>query len=123
VLGSGSPSTAAVAQGVAFIDGERIRLGRALVHTTGPLTATDHKGDLVAVWPYAPGFAPHALILGTTGGGKTTLLRYMVTDLVRTPGPKALSLADGKGANSLLLFSYQPGVAVIANAPDPTAPG
>ena len=107
------------------MDGDRIRLGRALVHTNGPLVATDHKGDLVAVWPYGPGYAPHALVLGTTGGGKTNLLRYMVADLVRThaaqPGHLELALADGKGANSFLMFSYQPGVEAIVNVPDPAS--
>jgi hypothetical protein len=96
------------------MDGERIRLGRALVHTTGPLVA-DQGGKLHAVWPYGPGFAPHALVVGSTGNGKSTLLRYMVADLVRTPGPKALSLADGKFSGSFLMFRDVPGVAAIAS--------
>jgi len=96
------------------MDGDRIDLGWALETTAGPLTV-DIGGRLHAVWPHGPGYAPHALIVGTTGGGKTTLLRYMITDLVRSPRSKALSLADGKGASSFLMFYGLPGVADVAN--------
>jgi hypothetical protein len=98
------------------MDGSRIRLGRALVHATGPLVVQD--GDkLRAVWPYGPGFAPHALIVGSSGNGKSSLLRYMVADLVKTPGAKALSLADGKFSGGFLMFRDIPGVAAIAGTP------
>lgn len=96
------------------MDGERIRLGRALTRTTGPLIA-DQAGKLQAVWPYGPGFAPHCLLVGSTGNGKSSLLRYMVADLVRTPGPKAISLADGKFSGSFLMFRDIPGVVAIAS--------
>ena len=95
------------------MDGDRIRLGLALERATGPLVA-DVAGQLHAVWPATP---PHGLVVGSTGGGKTTLLRYMLTDLLRTPGPKAVSLADGKGASSFLMFYGLPGVADVANTP------
>jgi DNA segregation ATPase FtsK/SpoIIIE-like protein len=102
----------------ASVNGDRVRLGRALVRVTGPLVATDHKNDLVAVWPYGPGYAPHCLVVGSSGNGKSSLLRYMVTDLVRTPGSKALSLADGKFSGSFLMFRDIGGVAEIASTPD-----
>jgi DNA segregation ATPase FtsK/SpoIIIE-like protein len=95
---------------------ERIRLGLALTRTKGPLVV-DIGGQLHAVWPYGPGHAPHVLVIGSTGGGKTTLLRYMLTGLLRTPGQKAVSLADGKGASSFLMFYGLPGVADVANTP------
>jgi DNA segregation ATPase FtsK/SpoIIIE-like protein len=102
------------------MDGDRIRLGRALTHTAGPLVA-DHGGRLQAVWPYGPGFAPHCLIVGSTGNGKSSLLRYMVADLVRTTGPKAISLADGKFSGAFLMFRDVPGIAAIAATPDEVA--
>lgn len=97
------------------MDGERVRLGRVLVQTSGPLVAQEDDGKIRAVWPYGPGFAPHCLIVGSTGNGKSTLLRYMVADLVRTPGPKALSLADGKFSGAFKMFRDLPGVAAIAS--------
>lgn len=111
------------------MDGDRIRLGRALDQkAVGPLVARDQRNGgqvTMAVWPYGPGFAPHCLIVGSTGGGKTSLLRYMVTDLIRThkdqPGRLEFGLADGKGASSFLMFSFQPGVVQVANKPDPTS--
>lgn len=98
------------------MDGDRIDLGWALETAAGPLTV-DIGGRLHAVWPHGPGYAPHALIVGTTGGGKTTLLRYMLTDLIRTPGGRQVVLADGKGASSFLMFYGLPGVAGVANTP------
>ena len=112
------------------MNGDRIQLGVALDQkATGPLVAHEARNGgprkLYAVWPYGPGFAPHCLIVGSTGGGKTSLLRYMVTNLVRTykdhPGHLELGLADGKGASSFLMFSFQPGVVQVANKPDPTS--
>lgn len=95
-------------------DGDRVRLGRALTRTAGPLVA-DQAGRLQAVWPYGPGYAPHCLLVGSTGNGKSSLLRYMVADLVRTPGPRAISLADGKFSGSFLMFRDVPGVVAIAS--------
>lgn len=101
-----------------MMDGARIRLGGALLDAKGPLTARDHKDEPVAVWPYGPGYAAHCLIVGTTGGGKTSLLRYMLTDLIRTPGPKAITLADGKGEDSFLMFWGRPGIVDVVNNGD-----
>jgi len=99
---------------------EHVRLGRALAATPGPLTVRAPSGTVHAVWPYGPGAAPHALVIGSTGGGKTTLLRYVTTQLLRAPGPKALSLACGKGAGSFRMFQDVPGVAAVANTPAET---
>jgi DNA segregation ATPase FtsK/SpoIIIE-like protein len=95
------------------MDGDRIKLGRALARTTGPLVVPDHKGDLVAVWPYRD--IPHAAVCGATGGGKTTMLRFIAADLLRSPGHRALVLADGKGGNSFMAFQGLPGVLGVAN--------
>jgi hypothetical protein len=97
------------------MDGNLVRLGRALVRTSGPLVATGNKADLMAVWPYGPGYAPHCLIVGSSGNGKSSLLRYMVAGLVLTPGSKGLSLADGKFSGSFLMFRDIPGVVEIAS--------
>jgi hypothetical protein len=104
----------------ASVNGDRVKLGRALAnHPAGPLLTRDQKGDLVAVWPYGPGFAPHCLVVGSSGNGKSSLLRFMVTDLlVRTPGAKALSLADGKFSGSFLMFRDISGVTSIASTAD-----
>jgi DNA segregation ATPase FtsK/SpoIIIE-like protein len=91
------------------------KLGRALDQTDSPLVISDHKGRRFAIWPrYANG----ALVVGSTGNGKSTLLRFMVTDLVRTPGSKALFLADGKFSGSFLMFRDVPGVGDIAGTPE-----
>lgn len=91
------------------------KLGLALDQVDGPLTTVDPKGRRFSVWPaYANGL----LLVGSTGNGKSTLLRFMVTDLVRTPGPKALSLADGKFSGAFLMFRDVPGIADIAGTPD-----
>jgi DNA segregation ATPase FtsK/SpoIIIE-like protein len=95
------------------MDGDRVYLGRALARTGGPLLATDHKGDPVAVWPW--GQVPHAMVVGGTGGGKTTLLRVMATDLLRTPGERGIALADGKGGNSFMAFAGLRGTIGPAN--------
>lgn len=87
------------------------KLGRALDQTDSPLATLDHKGRRFAVWP---AFANGLLLVGATGNGKSTLLRFMVTDLVRTPGSKALYLADGKFSGAFLMFRDVPGVAEIA---------
>lgn len=104
------------------MDGERVLLGRALHdRASGPLVAHDHKGDLVAVCPYGAAYGAGVLLVGPSGAGKTGLLRPMLTDLVRTPGPKDLILACGKGADSFLMFTGQPGVTAIVTAPDPAS--
>jgi DNA segregation ATPase FtsK/SpoIIIE-like protein len=95
------------------MDGDRIYLGRALSRDGGPLVTVDHKGDAVATWPW--GHVPHAAVVGGTGGGKTTLLRVMATDLLRTPGDRGIALADGKGGNSFMAFAGLPGIIGPAN--------
>jgi hypothetical protein len=107
------------------VSGGRVYLGRALVGAPAshPLITTTGNGDAAACWPYAEaGHPPGALIVGSSGGGKSNLNRVMVTRLIRlhaTTGDLKLLLADGKGAHSFLMFTGQPGVAWVANAPDP----
>lgn len=100
---------------------DRIRLGRALVRNPGPLVERDGRGELQAILPLADGYPPGVLIVGSTRGGKTNLLRYMVTGLLSQPGPKGITLADGKGAHSFMMFAHQPGIIAIEAAPDPAS--
>lgn len=89
-------------------------LGRALARQPGFLVQP-YGNHLYARWDYGIGATPHCLIVGTSGGGKTALLRWMVLDTILSPGSKALYLGCGKGANSFLMYTGQPGIADITN--------
>ena len=91
------------------------KLGRSLEESNGPVTTLDDKGRRFAVWPdYANGL----LLVGSTGNGKSTLLRYLTASLLRTDGSKAVHLADGKFSGAFLMFFDVPGIADIASTPD-----
>lgn len=92
-------------------------LGPALAREES-LLVTQTTSGLYAYWNYGAGYAPHCLIVGTSGGGKTAMLRWMIFDTIMSPGSKALYLADGKGADSFLMFLDQPGVADAVNRGD-----
>lgn len=98
-------------------DDEMVRLGRSLTGTMSPLVMEHDDGKLLTVYRYGQGYAPHALIVGTTGGGKTTLLRYITLQLVRKAVKikMSISLADCKGSGSFLMFRDRPGIAEIVN--------
>jgi Helicase HerA, central domain len=72
-------------------------------------------GDPAATWPYGPGGAPHLRVVGTTGGGKTTLLRMLLRGLVRRPGPRGILVIDGEGAGEFTAFEGMPGVVRVVN--------
>jgi hypothetical protein len=92
------------------------KLGVPTVATPGPLVATNGAGQPFAVWP---SFANGLLLVGSTGNGKSSLLRYMVAGMVQPDrGPKALHLADGKFSGAFLMFSGVPGVASIETTPE-----
>jgi hypothetical protein len=93
-------------------------LGPALAREENFLVTRNPDGLLVARWRYDAGFAPSGLIVGTSGSGKTALLRWMIMDTICNGVEKALWLADGKGADSFLMFSDQPGVADVVNRGD-----
>lgn len=96
-----------------------VYLGRALDRVNGLFTIED-AGVLRVVWPFAK--LPHALLVGATGGGKTSLLRVMVWSLITRPSPPILCLADGiPDADSFTMFRGQPGIAHVASGPDETA--
>jgi DNA segregation ATPase FtsK/SpoIIIE-like protein len=100
-------------------DDRRVFCGWALKRAHGPLVAV-HDRAPAATWPW--GTVPHALMIGTTGGGKTTLLRVMATSLVRTAARSdarhelSVILADGKGGDSFMMFDALAGVST-ANGP------
>jgi hypothetical protein len=102
------------------MNGSQITIGRSL-QEHGQIVVPNHNGDLVAIWPYGVGDTPHALIVGATGSGKTTLVRWMVIDLIWSPGSKRVTLIDGKGADSFAMFMDRRHVVGIFNRPDPTS--
>jgi len=73
-------------------------------------------GHPSATWPYGSGGAPHAGVWGTTGGGKSSLLRLLLRGLVRRPGPRAITIIDAEGAGEFTVFDGMPGIAGIINA-------
>jgi hypothetical protein len=72
-------------------------------------------GSLAATWPYGPGGAPHLRLVGTTGGGKSSLLRMLERGLVRRPGPRAITIIDAEGAGEHTVMEGMPGVAQVIN--------
>ncbi len=93
------------------MQGERIFLGWSLSQHGGPL-AMSRDGHHAAAWPWET--VPHALLVGSTGGGKSTLLRVMATGLIRTRAPFGLVLVDGKAGASFLMFDHVAGVATAS---------
>jgi DNA segregation ATPase FtsK/SpoIIIE-like protein len=117
---------------------ERVFLGWAKPGERGPLTIVTRQNqrdrrwlkpripragqklDVACVWPW--GTVPHALVVGSTGGGKTSLLRVAATSLIRTAARPdvrhelSLILVDGKGGDSFMMFDPLAGVAT-ANGP------
>jgi hypothetical protein len=104
---------------------DSVAIGHALAREPSYLavpTPKDHLEDhLWATWRYGQGHAPSLLAVGAPGTGKTVTLRWMILDLILSPGSKSLWLADGKGADNFLMFTSQPGVAGIASKPDPAS--
>jgi hypothetical protein len=72
-------------------------------------------GHLAAVWPYGPGGAPHMRVVGTTGGGKSSLLRSLLRGLVHKPGPRAITIIDAEGAGEFTVLEGMPWVADVIN--------
>lgn len=91
-----------------------VLLGPALAREESYLVTQTPLG-LRARWQFDSGHAPHFLCVGTSGGGKTSFLRWLILQTIYLPGEKALYLADGKGADSFIMFTDQPGVAQVVN--------
>ena len=94
-------------------------------HLVVPRTWPDGREGLAAEWHYGPGGPPHALVVGTSGGGKTSLLRVMLLDLVTRPGRRRIVVIDGKGEGDFTMFRGQPQVAEIVQVntlTDPESP-
>jgi len=74
-------------------------------------------GALAAVWTYGPGGAPHMRIVGTTGGGKSSLLRIIERGLVHKPenDKRAITIIDAEGAGEHTVMEGMPGVAAVIN--------
>jgi hypothetical protein len=104
---------------------DSVALGHALAREPNYLAVPrpkDHLEErLWATWRYGQGHAPSLLLVGAPGTGKTVMLRWMILDLILSPGTKSLYLADGKGADNFLMFTGQPGVDGIASKPDPAS--
>jgi len=75
-----------------------------------------HGDDWAATWPYGPGGAPHMAVVGTTGGGKSSLLRMLALGLVRLPGERGIIIIDGEGAGEFTMFRRARNVAAIVNS-------
>src|SRR5205823_4730354 len=111
--------TVASSSGRIDVGAGAVYLGRALDRVNGLFTVEDH-GVLRVVWPFEK--LPHGLLVGATGGGKTSLLRVLIWNLITRPRPPILCLADGiPDADSFTMFRGQPGVAHVASGPDETA--
>jgi hypothetical protein len=81
---------------------------------TTPLVR-EWDGQLAAVHDYGPGGPPHLGGWGTTGGGKSSLLRIILRGLVRKPGKRAITVIDGEGAGEFTMFRRMPGIHEIIN--------
>jgi FtsK/SpoIIIE family len=88
-----------------------------------PHNGTDH---LAATWNRGAGATPHVLIVGTSGGGKSSLLRLMLLDLVRSKHKARerldLTIIDGAGAGEYTFLRSVPGVEII-NSNEDAHPG
>jgi FtsK/SpoIIIE family len=104
------------------VQGDRHLLGYAIrPGESNPFVLLNDAGRLIAFYPYGKGWVPHLLVIGGPGAGKTTFARSLVMDLIRTPGERTIGLADGKEANSFLMYTGQPGIAGVSNASKDTA--
>jgi hypothetical protein len=74
-----------------------------------------YDGRPSAVWRFGDGGAPHLGAWGTTGGGKSSLLRMVNRGLVRRDGPRAITLIDAEGAGEFNVLRHMPGVASVIN--------
>lgn len=74
-----------------------------------------YDGRPAAQWVFGDKGPPHAAAWGTTGGGKSSLVRYIGRGLVRRPGPRAITFIDAEGAGEYNMFRRMPGVAQVIN--------
>ena len=128
VDGQGLPASAALADLVASSDPARFRAStqrRWAAATTQQLIAPialDQEGaveiDLVAD-------GPHMLAAGTTGAGKSELLRTLVVALASQQPPEVVSfvLIDFKGGGAFDLVAPLPHVAAVVTDLDPSEAG
>lgn len=79
-----------------------------------PLART-WDGKPAAVWDFGDSGPPHAAVWGTTGGGKSSLLRMILRGLVRRPGPRAITIIDAEGAGEFTAFRRMPAIAQVIN--------
>lgn len=98
-----------------------VTLGRALAATESPLVRRTNNGKLLAVRPEGGAYPPHELGVGSTRGGKTSTLRYVLTQRVNRRNPPLQHLADGKYAGSFKFLRDMPGVVAVANTPQEIA--
>lgn len=88
----------------------------------GPLVVPV-DGHLAATWPYGPGGAPGMVVVGTPGGGKSSLLRMIELGLVRPPGKREVCIIDGEGSGEHTMFARAANVTTVLNVNEAAYPG
>ena len=106
-----------------WVDESRVKPSELVSPRHNPAEGRQH---LAATWNRSPGVSPHALIVGATGGGRSSLIRLATLDLVREKRRARerldLTLIDGAGAGEYTFLRSVPGVEII-NCNDDAHPG
>lgn len=106
-----------------WVDESRVKPSALVLPRFNPAEGRQH---LAATWNRSPGVAPHALIVGATGGGRSSLIRLATLDLVREKRKARerldLTIIDGAGAGEYTFLRSVPGVEII-NCNDDAHPG
>jgi hypothetical protein len=106
-----------------WVDENKVKRSSLVAPRYNPAEGREH---LAATWNRGAGVSPHALIVGTTGGDKASLVRLATLDLVREKRKVRerldLTIIDGAGAGEYTFLRSVPGVEII-NSNDDAHPG
>jgi hypothetical protein len=106
-----------------WVDEHKVKPSSLVVPRYNPAEGREH---LAATWNRSAGVSPHVLIVGATGGGKSSLVRLATLDLVREKRKARerldLTIIDGAGAGEYTFLRSVPGVEII-NSNDDAHPG
>ena len=106
-----------------WVDEQKVKPSSLVVPRYNPAEGREH---LAATWNRSAGVSPHVLIVGATGGGKSSLVRLATLDLVREKRKARerldLTIIDGAGAGEYTFLRSVPGVEII-NSNDDAHPG